>query len=106
MTPGATCRSLDDVPAQARAIVDGARRAVLSTVASDGRPHAVPVCFALSSAGIVTAIDHKPKTTASPARLRNVEVRRFATVLFDRYDDDWSKLGWVMVRGIARVDEP
>ncbi len=104
--PAGSCSSLEELPEEARAVVDQAPRAVLTTIDDDGRPHAVPVCFAVSGSHIFTAIDHKPKTTTSLARLRHIEARPFATVLVDRYDDDWSKLGWVMVRGRARIDHP
>lgn len=90
---------------EALGVVRRARRAVLTTIDDEGRPHAVPICFAVSAGDIVTPIDHKPKTTTALARVRHIEQRSFATVLFDRYNDDWSQLGWVMVRGRARLGE-
>ena len=86
--------------------MNDARRAVLTTVDRDGYPHAVPVCFATGEELIFSAIDHKPKTTTSLARLRHIDDRNYATMLFDRYDEDWSKLGWVMARGRAHIDPP
>jgi PPOX class probable F420-dependent enzyme len=102
MTAGA-CTSLESLPEQAGAILQHARRAVLTTIDDHGRPHAVPICFAVSHGNVVTPIDHKPKKTRALARIRHIEDRPLATVLFDRYDDDWSNLGWVMVRGNARI---
>lgn len=104
MTAG-SCASFNDLPAEALRVVEQARRAVLTTIDEQGRPHAVPICFTISADQIFTPIDHKPKKTTTLARVRHVSSRPFATVLFDRYDDDWSNLGWVMVRGTARVED-
>lgn len=90
---------------EALAIVRQAQRAVLTTIDDEGRPHAVPICFAVIGGDIVTPIDHKAKSTTRLARVRHIEQRPFATVLFDRYDIDWSNLGWVMARGAARLDD-
>jgi PPOX class probable F420-dependent enzyme len=83
--------------------VTEARVARLATVRPDGRPHVVPVTFACVGRTIVTAIDHKPKTTTSLQRLRNIEARRVASVLVDHYDDDWVQLWWLRADGSARV---
>ena len=104
--PGGRCRSLARLAPSARAIVEDARRAVLATIDAAGRPHAVPVCFAIVNDEVVTAIDQKPKSTIRPARLVNVERAGNATMMFDRWDEDWTRLGWVMVRGQARVAPP
>jgi PPOX class probable F420-dependent enzyme len=79
---------------------------VLTTIDEQGGPHAVPICFAVTGTDIVTPIDHKPKSTTALARVRHIQSRPVATVLFDRYDDDWANLGWVMVRGSARLEDP
>ncbi len=80
-----------------------ARVARLATVRPDGHPHAVPVTFALHGDTIVTAIDHKPKTTTSLQRLANIEAHPFASIIIDHYDDDWSRLWWVRADGSARI---
>jgi PPOX class probable F420-dependent enzyme len=67
----------------------------------------VPVCFALRLGEIVIAVDQKPKRAGrEPARVRNVRRRGDATLLVDRWDEDWTKLAWVMARGSARIDPP
>jgi PPOX class probable F420-dependent enzyme len=101
-----SCLDLSGLPPRPRGIVTDARRAVLATVGRDGAPHAVPVCFALWRDGIVTAIDHKPKSGRPLARLANIEAGGRATFLFDRWSEDWRRLGWVMARGPARVEPP
>jgi PPOX class probable F420-dependent enzyme len=67
----------------------------------------VPITFGLLADDvIVTAVDHKPKTTTALARLRNVRTHPEVTVLVDHYDDDWAELWWVRGRGRASVAEP
>jgi PPOX class probable F420-dependent enzyme len=81
-----------------------ARVAHLATVGADGTPHLVPVTFAAWDDTVVTAVDHKPKTTRDLKRLRNVEATGRVSLLVDEYDDrDWSRLWWVRVDGTARV---
>jgi PPOX class probable F420-dependent enzyme len=93
-------------PAEARALLAGARVARLATAGTDGRPHLVPVCFALDGNRIVTAIDHKPKRGGRLRRLANIEANPNVAVLADHYEDaDWSRLWWVRADGVASVRE-
>ena len=85
--------------------VTSAAIARLATVRHDGRPHVVPVCFAVVDDEIVSAVDAKPKSTTALARLDNVRANPAVTLLVDHYDDDWTRLWWVRVDGTARVDE-
>jgi len=80
------------------------RRAVLATVDGRARPHVVPVCWAEKNGSIATPVDDKPKRGDKLQRVRNVERNPNATVLFDRYGDDWTRVGWVMVRGAAALE--
>jgi PPOX class probable F420-dependent enzyme len=75
----------------------------LATVGHDGRPHIVPITFALDDQTIYFAIDFKPKKTADLQRLRNIEANPSVSVLVDHYDDDWTKLWWVRADGTARI---
>jgi PPOX class probable F420-dependent enzyme len=85
----------------------GARHAVLATITPDGRPHAVPIVFALDGDRIVTAVDAKPKATRDLQRLRNLRSQPRAALLAEHYDEDWSLLWWVRVDAGARlVDGP
>jgi PPOX class probable F420-dependent enzyme len=86
---------------------DDARVARLATVDPQGRPHVVPICFALEGEMLYTVVDEKPKRTRSLQRLRNIEANPGVEVLIDEYDEDWSRLWWVRLRGSARiVDDP
>jgi PPOX class probable F420-dependent enzyme len=82
-----------------------ARVARLATVGPDGRPHVVPICFALDGDTLYTAVDEKPKRTRGLQRLRDIEEHSYVEVLIDHYEEDWSLLGWVKLRGTARVVE-
>ena len=82
---------------------DSRRVGHLATADAEGRPHVVPVCFAYLDGRIYIAIDEKPKRSLRLKRLRNIEENPRVALVFDRYDEDWSRLGWVMVRGTATV---
>jgi PPOX class probable F420-dependent enzyme len=77
----------------------------LATVTADGAPHLVPVVFALdlNVETVYTAVDAKPKTTQRLRRLANIEHNPQASLLADRYSDDWTQLWWVRVDGVATI---
>lgn len=79
------------------------RVAHLATADADGRPHVAPVCFAYVDGRFYVAIDEKPKQTVRLKRVRNIEGNAQAALVFDHYDEDWSRLGWVMVNGSAAI---
>ena len=98
------CNAIDELPTRALSILDEARRGFLSTIDDRGRPHSVPVCYVVRAGEIISPIDAKPKSGASLGRRRNLERDPRATFLVDRWDEEWTRLGWVMVRGIARLE--
>ncbi len=85
--------------------VAASRVAHLATAGRDGRPHVVPICFALDGETLYTAVDEKPKRTRRLKRLENIEANPRVEVLIDHYEDDWTKLWWVRLRGTARIVE-
>ena len=94
------------IPPDIRRFIESARVAHLATASSDGDPHVVAVTFVLIEDDIFFAIDEKPKTTTRLRRVTNIEQNPRATLLVDVYDDDWSKLGWAMLRGQAAIIAP
>jgi PPOX class probable F420-dependent enzyme len=79
------------------------RVARLATTGADGRPHVVPICFALDGDTLYTAVDQKPKSTRALRRLANIEANPQVEVVIDYYEEDWSRLWWVRLSGRARV---
>jgi PPOX class probable F420-dependent enzyme len=93
--------------ATARDRFAAARVARLATVGADGRPHLVPVVFALDGDTLYTAVDDaKPKATLRLKRLANIAAHPAVALLADHYEDDWTRLWWVRADGTARVIEP
>lgn len=80
-----------------------ARVAHLATVAETGKPHVVPVTFAVEGDVIYFAVDAKPKRTRNLQRLRNIAANPSVSLLIDHYEEDWSRLWWVRVDGTARI---
>ena len=87
------------------AAVASARVARLGTVDTSGAVRLVPICFAVVDGWVVSAVDHKPKRTGQLRRLDDIAATGTATVLLDAYDEDWTQLWWVRVRGRAEVHE-
>ena len=80
-----------------------ARVARLATTDPDGRPHLVPIVFAVEGDTLYSAVDRKPKRSTKLRRIENARVRPDVTILVDHYDEDWRQLWWLRARGRARV---
>jgi PPOX class probable F420-dependent enzyme len=81
------------------------RIAHLATADRCAIPHAVPVCFVVRADTLYVTIDEKPKRKPGTMlkRLKNIAENPAVAVVIDRYDEDWSKLGWVMLHGRAEI---
>jgi len=88
--------------------LESVRVATLGTLRPSGRPHLVPVVFAVVGERVVTAIDGKPKSGSWPQRLKNIEQNPLVSLLAHHYDEDWERLWWVRVDGVGTVttDDP
>ena len=105
-------------PAHETRFLSAARTAVMATVAPDGRPRLVPICFAVDEPRsgadvgrllVYTALDEKPKREAdvrSLARVRDLLVLPEVTLLVDRWDEDWTRLAWLRAYGRGELLEP
>jgi PPOX class probable F420-dependent enzyme len=80
-----------------------ARVGRLATVDADGRPHLVPLCFALEGDVLYSAVDEKPKRSKQLKRLENIRNRPEVAVIVDHYEEDWTQLWWVRLDGTASV---
>ena len=91
--------------ARERAFVETRRVAHLATADSRAVPQVVPVCFGLAEDALYITIDQKPKREGGRPlkRLRNIAENPRVSVVFDRYDEDWRRLAWVMLHGRAGI---
>jgi len=99
-----------------RRFLESERRAILATLAPDGRARLVPVCYALSDRVdrigrpiIYTPIDEKPKKSEDPhavARVRDLFVLPEVTLIVDRWEEDWTRLAWLRLYGSGELLEP
>ena len=109
---------MSSLSAPEAAFLAAARTATMATIAPDGRPRLVPICFVLSvpegGAGaerpiVYTPLDEKPKRSADTralARVRDLLVLPEVTLLAERWDEDWSRLAWLRAYGTAELLEP
>ena len=87
-----------------RCFVETRRVGHLATADAAGAPYLVPVCFALRAATLYITIDEKPKRRDRPLkRVRNILENPNVAFIVDRWDEDWARLGWVMLRGAAEI---
>jgi PPOX class probable F420-dependent enzyme len=87
-----------------RAFLDRGRVAHLATADRTGAPHLVPVCFCLSDTSLYITVDEKPKRADIPLkRIRNILENPAVAVTVDRWDEDWTRLAWIMLRGPADI---
>jgi len=90
-------------PTWALALLREARVGRLATADAGGRPLVVPVCFAFDGDALYSAVDDKPKRTRRLRRLRHVQENPHGALVVDEWDEDWSRLRWVIVEGSADV---
>ena len=90
-----------------RRFLEAHRLGHLATTAPDGAPHVVPVCYALDDEALYFVADAKPKRRPARAlqRLANLRANPRAALVVDDWDEDWTRLAWVLVRGPAQFVE-
>jgi len=76
----------------------------LATAGRDAAPHVVPVCFAVEGQTLYISIDRKPKRVHDHLkRITNILANPAACFIVDHYEENWTRLGWVMLRGRAEI---
>jgi len=90
---------------ETRVKLEAARVARLATLDTERSPHMVPICFVCDGSLFYSAIDRKPKRVAanSLTRLKNIAQTSRVALLVDHYDEDWTRLWYVLVRGEAEL---
>lgn len=87
-----------------RRFLESRRVAHLATADAAGVPHVVPVCFAVTQSAVYITIDEKPKgDPRALKRLKNIAENPAVALVADRWDEDWTRLGWVMLRGRGEI---
>jgi PPOX class probable F420-dependent enzyme len=87
-----------------RDFLDRSRVAHLATADRAGVPHLVPVCFCVEAMSLYVTVDEKPKRTDIPLkRVRNIIENPAVAITVDRWDEDWTRLAWIMLRGAAEI---
>jgi PPOX class probable F420-dependent enzyme len=98
---------MTSLPPDLSAFVQDARSGHLATVDERGRPHVVPVCFVYTDGLAYIVLDAKPKRVpvTELRRVRNLLANPQVQLLVDRYNEDWSRLRYVQLRGSASLIE-
>jgi PPOX class probable F420-dependent enzyme len=88
-----------------RSFLEAHRVGHLATADPGAVPHVIPVCYALDDTSLYFVADAKPKRRPAHVlkRLENIAHNPRAALVVDDYDEDWSQLAWVLVRGPAGV---
>ena len=87
--------------------LDRCRLGHLATADRLGRPHVIPVCYALVGGALYFIVDEKPKAAGKTLkRMRNIAENPKVALVADHYDEDWSRLEYVLIQGRAeKVDD-
>ena len=89
----------------AREFLLESRLAHLATSTKNGKPQVIPICYVYDGDSLYSSIDEKPKRR-SPTQLQrvlNIVENPSVSLVVDRYEEDWSKLKYVLVRGSAEI---
>jgi PPOX class probable F420-dependent enzyme len=86
-------------------LIRSARVAHLATADRHGQPHVVPICFAFDGKDFFSPIDEKPKRAAPRElkRVRNILENPQVSLVIDHFEEDWSRLAYVLITGRARM---
>ena len=99
---------MPSLSASARELLATASVAHLATSDQYARPHVVPIVFVWTSDVLYTPLDRKPKRDDdwhALRRVRNIETNGRVAIVVDHNDEDWSRLAWVMLEGVATILE-
>ncbi len=93
------------LPQRASRLIGSARVAHLATADKTGQPHVIPICFVFDGKCFYSPIDEKPKRAAPRElkRLRNIRENPQVSLVIDHYDENWSKLAYVLISGKAGI---
>jgi PPOX class probable F420-dependent enzyme len=93
-----------ELPRWALDLLAGARVGRLGLLDEEDLPRVLPVTFVVWEGAVWSAIDRKPKRPGEPARVRRLRRRPSASLMVDRYDEDWTQLAWLELRGPVSIE--
>ena len=93
------------LPQDVAGFIASGRVGHLGTADASGQPLVVPFCYAFDGSALFSAVDAKPKRTAPDGlkRGRNIRENPKVCVVIGDWDEDWSRLRHVIIRGEAEV---
>jgi PPOX class probable F420-dependent enzyme len=93
------------IPGPVAGFIAGARVGRLATADADGQPTVVPICYAFDGRALYSAVDAKPKQAPPEGlkRIRNLRENPRVSVVIDEYDEDWTRLRYVIAEGTAAL---
>ncbi len=88
-----------------QAFIQRQRVARMATVDAAGSPHIVPICYAYDGSRLFSTVDEKPKRVSATRlqRLVNIQGNPRICLIIDEYDEDWSRLRFVMIHATAQI---
>jgi PPOX class probable F420-dependent enzyme len=88
-----------------KTIIDKARVARLATIDSECKPHLIPVVFVFGNDCYYIPIDEKTKQSRPEKlkRAKNIQQNPNVALLIDEYNEDWTKLYFIMIQGKASI---
>ena len=91
------------VSPEVAAFLKAGRVARLGTADAAGQPLVVPLCYAFDGRHCYSAIDAKPKREAPGQlqRVRNIRQNARVSLLVDHYEEEWSRLRYVILQSRA-----
>jgi PPOX class probable F420-dependent enzyme len=96
---------MGSIPPAVAGFIAQARVGHLGTADGSGQPLVVPICYAWDGGHLYSVIDAKPKIerVENLKRIRNIRENAKVSVVIDRYDEDWTRLRYVIIQGRARI---
>jgi PPOX class probable F420-dependent enzyme len=96
---------MSSIPAAVAGFISEGRVGRLGTADRTGQPLVVPICYAFDGRALFSAIDTKPKAERGDKlkRVRNIRENAKVSVVIDRYEEDWTRLCYVIIQGEARL---
>jgi PPOX class probable F420-dependent enzyme len=97
--------SAPPIPPPVAGFITSARVGRLATADAGGQPMVVPICYAFDGRALYSAVDAKPKQAPPEGlkRIRNLRENPRVSIVIDEYEEDWTRLRYVIIQGRAEL---